>query len=95
MAPPISKIKNGQFSVAIFENPKGKSVALQKSYTDKEGTWQNPSLTLFPKDIDTVIEILKETKEKLSGTPDSEEESSEASASNIPDNSIGFDDEVL
>ena len=64
MAQPIYKAKNGQFSAAIFENPKGKSISLQKGYTDKEGNWQNQSITLFPRHVDTVIAVLQEAKKQ-------------------------------
>ena len=80
MAQPIYKTKNGQFSAAIFENAKGKSVALQKSYTDKEGNWQNQSITVFPRDIDKVIEVLQEAKKQCE-SPDSAPEEGAASSS--------------
>lgn len=68
MAQPIYKTKNGQFSAAIFENEKGNSIALQKSYTDKEGKWQNQAITVFPRDIDKVIEVLQEAKKQCEST---------------------------
>ncbi len=64
MAPPIYKTKNGQFSAAIFENPKGNSIALQKSFTDKDSNWQQQSITLFPRNVDQVIEVLQKAKEQ-------------------------------
>ena len=64
MTPPIHKVKNGQFSAAVFENPKGLSISLQKGYTDKDGNWQNQSITLFPRQVDIVIAILQEAKKQ-------------------------------
>lgn len=78
MAQPIYKTKNGQFSAAIFENEKGKSVALQKSF--RQGSdWKNQSITLFEQDIDSAIEVLKEAQKNLSAPS---EEGAEVSSEN-------------
>ena len=66
MAQPIYKAKNGKFSAAIFENQKGKTVALQKSYTDKDENWQHQSISVFPADIDKLIVVLEDVKQQLS-----------------------------
>ncbi len=89
MAPPIYKTKNGQFSVAIFENEKGNSVALQKSFTDKEGNWKNQGLSVFPKDIDRVIGLLEEAKKQC------EAPEGAASSSEIDEEIIIEEEEVF
>ena len=81
MAQPIYKTKNGQFSAAIFENPKGKSISLQKGYTDKEGNWQNQSITLFPRHVDTIIGLLQEAKKQCESTDEPAPEEGAASSS--------------
>ena len=64
MAPPIYKTENGQFSAAIFENEKGKTIALQKSYT-KEEKWHHQTINLFARNIDQVIAVLQEVKKQF------------------------------
>lgn len=81
MAQPIYKTKNGQFSAAIFENPKGKSISLQKGYTDKEGNWQNQSITLFPRHVDTIIRLLQEAKKQCESPDEPAPEEGAASPS--------------
>ena len=59
MSEPKYKIRNGGISAAIFENEKGTSIVLQKSFKqDKE--WKNMSITVFPKEFGALKEVLED-----------------------------------
>lgn len=64
MSEPKYKTRNGGISAAIFENEKGTSLVLQKSF--KQGKiWKNRSLTIFPKELDAIKEVLESAGNQL------------------------------
>jgi len=64
---PVEEFRNGPVKAAVFERevegPNGEftsqSVALQTSYTDKDGEWHNHTLTIVKKNIAKAIEVLQ------------------------------------
>jgi len=64
---PVEEYRSGAVKAAVFERetegPKGaftsQSVALQTSYTDKNGEWHNNTLTIVKKNIAKAIEVLQ------------------------------------
>ena len=64
MSEPKYVKRNGGISAAIFENEKGTSLVLQKSF--KQGKeWKNRSITIFPKELDAIKEVLESVGNKL------------------------------
>lgn len=64
MSEPKYKIRNGGISAAIFENEKGTSIVLQKSFKqDKE--WKNMQITVFPKEFGALKEVLEDVGNHL------------------------------
>ena len=69
---PVKEFKEGLVKAAIFERTvqgqngsfKSQSVALQKSY-QKEGQWNNQSITLFPKDLPRFVKVLTDVAKHL------------------------------
>jgi len=63
---PVEIFRNGTVKASIFERevkgPKGaftsQSVALQISYTDKQGNWKNNTITVVKKNIPKVLDVL-------------------------------------
>ena len=63
---PVSEFREGVIKASVFERTaQGKtgdfisqSVALQISYTDKDGNWKNNQLTIVKKNIGAVLRVL-------------------------------------
>ena len=68
---PVKEIRSGLVKASIFEREvegsKGiftsQSVALQTSFQDKEGNWQNRNITIVKKNIAHTIEVLQKALE--------------------------------
>ena len=58
MSKPKHSIRKGRISAAIFENEKGTSIVLQKSFK-KDKEWKNMNLTVFPSELDAIKEVLE------------------------------------
>lgn len=78
--PPIAKYKAGQISGAVFEKEmkdkdrtfKVYSVNFQKGYKDKEGNWQNLSISLNKHDLASLRVVLNKAEEYLLLTAEEE-----------------------
>ena len=64
MSEPTHKIRNGRISAAIFENEKGTSIVLQKSFK-KGNEWKNLNLTVFPHELNALRDVLENVENKL------------------------------
>ncbi len=70
---PTQSFRDGAVQAAVFEREvegsKGtftsKSVALQSGYKDKDGKWQNRSISIIEKNLDKVINVLQKAKEAM------------------------------
>lgn len=60
---PTRKIKVNNISLSEWENERGKSYTLQKSYKGKDGNWVNQTLSLFLTEIGSFHEISDKLRE--------------------------------
>lgn len=73
MSKPIFSVNKRGLSVAVFESKGGRSVCMPQKRYNKN--WKDKNLkpewveskTLFENEIDVLIEVLQELKEKLAG----------------------------
>ena len=92
MCQPTQKFKAGLVQASIFENTaqgkdgefKSHSVQLQVSY-QKDGKWNNPSLTIVKKNLANAIKVLQQAAKEL-------EVSTGADSPSYQE--ISFDDEI-
>ena len=80
---PKFKYRAGSMSISIFEN-KGKTgdkdftyntFSLQRSYKDKEGKWENPSLSLRLNDLQKAILSLQKAYDYAVSSKEASEDS--------------------
>lgn len=62
MAEPIFKTKKNKISLAVWQNPKSKSVTLQRSYFDKETQQHKNISSFFDNQIPDLIAALEEAQ---------------------------------
>ena len=63
MVQPTKKVQKGSISLAEWDNPKGKSYTLQKSFKPKDSEeWKNSSITVFDSELDAIKEAIDELR---------------------------------
>ena len=68
MGKPAHKLWKNGVDVAIWENRTGYSLTVQKRYKDKQTNEYKVSSSYYDKDVDTLIDLLKEARAWMSGT---------------------------
>jgi len=68
MGKPAHKLWKNGVDVAIWENRTGYSLTVQKRYKDKQTNEYKVSSSYYDKDVDTLIDLLKEARAWISGT---------------------------
>lgn len=70
---PTNEFRKGLVKAAVFERDaqgkngkfKSQSVAFQTSYQDKDGEWQNRSVTIVKKNLLNAIAVLQQAAESV------------------------------
>ena len=68
MPKPAHKLWKNGVDVAIWENRTGYSLTVQKRYKDKQTGEYKVSTSYYDRDVDALIELLKEARAWMSGT---------------------------
>jgi len=61
---PLKQFKAGGVEVAVWDNEKGKSISMQRTYKDKNEDWKHTS-SLNPSDIPKAVLALNKAYEYL------------------------------
>ena len=68
---PKTQVRKGRISIALFENENGSKsppISLQKGYRNKDGTWVNHKIGLYPNELGPMLEAMKEFQDKTANT---------------------------
>jgi hypothetical protein len=68
MPKPAHKLYKNGVDVAVWENRTGYSLTVQKRYKDKQTGEYKVSSSYYDKDVDALLELLKEARAWMSGT---------------------------
>jgi hypothetical protein len=84
---PVAQEREKNIEVAMWDNPKGHTFSINKSYKDGKGDYQNMRMTLFPSEIHRLYNVLVAISENEIVEPilDEAEESESSVASNDSD----------
>jgi transposase len=96
MGKPAHKLWKNGVDVAIWENRTGYSLTVQKRYKDKQTNEYKVSTSYYDKDVDVLIELLKEARAWMSGTEALTEDSNMVKQTELDESrAVTFEDDDL
>lgn len=67
---PVYQTREEPFSASVFKNDKGLSINLQKWFKGKDGKLEHQQITVFPKQLLAIRQVLNRIKEELEASPE-------------------------